>query len=194
MRKTINSNLLSLLAICVYSVCLSCNNTPPFSKTININDSSFKGIVHVEKIEKLNKYRVNIENRLTGGTDKIYTPYEIYAMETGDINNDGRTDICIGIIKPTPFDSLLKKRLFIFQIDNDFIRPLWLGSRLVHPLEEFAVQINEENKFIIKTIERQGQKTYCINEYRWQSFGMTFITENEKMLSYPDALEILSRK
>jgi hypothetical protein len=180
--------------ICVCLCCLSCNHTPPFSKTASINDSSFAGTVQVEKIAKLNKYRMSIENRLTGGTDKIYTPYEIFAMETGDINNDGRTDICIGIIKPTPFDSLLKKRLFIFQIDNDFIRPLWLSSRLVHPLEEFAVQKNEENQFIIKTIERQGLKTYCISEYRWQSFGMTFITEHGKMLSYADAIALLSKK
>jgi hypothetical protein len=178
----------------VFLICLSCNNKPPFSKTISIHDSSFTGEVQVEKIQKLNKYKISIENSVTGGTDKIFTPYEIYAMETGDINHDGRTDICLGIIKPTPFDSLLKRRLFIFQIDNDFIRPLWLSSRLVYPLEEFIVDKDVENQVIIKTMERQGMKTYCINEYKWQSFGMKFITEHRKMLSYSDALTLLKNK
>ncbi|MBK7711019.1 MAG: hypothetical protein IPJ37_08765 [Bacteroidales bacterium] len=177
----------------VFLICLSCNNKPPFSKTISIHDSSFTGEVQVEKILKLNKYKISIENSVTGGTDKIFTPYEIFAMETGDINHDGRSDICLGIIKPTPFDSLLKRRLFIFQIDNDFIRPLWLGSRLVYPLEEFVIEKDKENHTTIKTMERQGLKTYCINVYEWQSFGLTYIAEHGNMLSYSEAHSLLKR-
>jgi len=123
---------------------------------------------------KLNKYRISIFDSITGGSDRIYTPYEVFEMETGDVNRDGRTDICIGIIKPTPFDPVLKKRLFIFQIDRDYIRPLWLSSRLVNPLEEFSV-CNKKAGCTIKTIERQNKSLYCIHEYRWGSFGMSFL-------------------
>src|ERR1700731_4910246 len=122
----------------------SCTNNTYFSKSIPIRDAYFKGKVIVEKIGKLNKYSITIFDSLTGGSDRVYTPYDVFEMETGDVNRDGRTDICIGIIKPTPFDPALKKRLFIFQIDRDYIRPLWLSSRLVRPLEEFAVLSDEE--------------------------------------------------
>jgi hypothetical protein len=168
----------------------SCFENKKYSKTIKISDAFFNGEIIVEKIEKLNKYRLTIVNSKTGASDHIYTPYEIFQMDTGDVNHDGKIDICIGIIKPTPFDSVLKKRLFIFQIDRDYIRPLWLSSRLVNPMEEFTVCKNNHD-CTIKTIERQNNNMYCINEYRWESFGMSFLKEHNDSLSYSNAQFLL---
>jgi hypothetical protein len=168
----------------------SCINNAYFSESIKISDAFFKGKVIVEKIEKLDKYRITIFDSLTGVSDHIYTPYEVFEMETGDINQDGRTDICIGIIKPTPYDPVLKKRLFIFQIDRDYIRPLWLSSRLVRPLEKFAVLTNA-NGCMIRTIEKENTEMFCINEYKWESFGMTFIKTRNDSLNYSDAQSLL---
>jgi hypothetical protein len=168
----------------------SCTNHTYFSASIPIRDAYFTGKVIVEKIGKLDKYRITIFDSLTGGSDRIYTPYDVFEMKTGDVNHDGRTDICIGIIKPTPFDPVLKKRLFIFQIDRDYIRPLWLSSRLVRPLEEFAVVSNEDG-CKIRTIERENTDMFCINEYKWESFGLTFIKTRNDSLHYADAQSLL---
>ncbi|HVU98733.1 MAG TPA: hypothetical protein VHE34_26100 [Puia sp.] len=168
----------------------SCRNTTDFSKSIPVRDAYFKGTVMVERMDKLDKYSISIFDSLTGGSDRIYTPYAIFEMETGDVNHDGRTDICIGIIKPTPFDPVLKKRLFIFQIDRDYIRPLWLSSRLVRPLEEFAV-VGSGEGFRIRTMEREKADLFCINEYEWESFGMTYIKTRNDSLDYTDAKALL---
>jgi len=155
-----------------------------------VSDAFFDGEVKVEKIEKLSKYKLTIFNSITGESDHIYTPYEIFHMETGDVNHDGKTDICMGIIKPTPFDSVFKKRLFIFQIDRDYIRPLWLGSRLVYPMEEFKI-CKDSDRYTIKTIERQNIDLFCINEYRWESFGMSFLRKHKDSLTYTNAKSLL---
>jgi hypothetical protein len=168
----------------------SCTNSPYFSKSIPIHDASFKGSVIVEKVEKIDKYRITIFDSITCRSDHIYTPYDVFEMETGDVNHDGRTDICIGIVKPTPFDPVLKKRLFIFQIDRDYIRPLWLSSRLVRPLEEFAV-LSDKEGCRIRTIERENPGTFCISEYKWASFGLTFIKNLSDSLNYPEAHAML---
>lgn len=168
----------------------SCTSHTYFSASVPIHDANFRGKVIVEKIEKLDKYRITIIDSLTGGSDHIYTPYEVFELKTGDVNNDGRTDICIGIIKPTPFDPVLKKRLFIFQIDRDYIRPLWLSSRLVRPLEEFTVLGGEEG-CRIRTIERENADLFCINEYKWESFGMTFIKTRNDSLHLAEARSLL---
>ena len=165
---------------------ISCTNDRSYMKTIKINDSFFKGEVTVEKIKKLNKYRISIFNSNTGLSDRIYTPYDVFEMETGDVNGDGKTDICIGIIKPTPFDPVLKKRLFIFQIDRDYIRPLWLSSRLANPLVEFKVCYHKK-RCTVKAIEKRTENLYCIHEYRWETFGMSFIKELNDSLSFSDA-------
>jgi hypothetical protein len=184
-------NFISITIILIASFYISsCTNNTYFSKSIPIRDAYFTGKVIVEKIAKLDKYSITIFDSLTGGSDRIYTPYDVFEMKTGDVNNDGRTDICIGIIKPTPFDPVLKKRLFIFQIDRDYIRPLWLSSRLVRPLEEFVVLSNEEG-CRIRTIERENTDMFCINEYKWESFGMTFIKTRNDSLHYPDAQSLL---
>jgi hypothetical protein len=169
----------------------SCVENKTYSKTIHITDAFFNGVVSVEKIKKLNKYKLTISNSITGGSDRIYTPYEIFQMNIGDVNHDGKTDICIGIIKPTPFDSLLKKRLFIFQIDSDYIRPLWLSSRLVYPMEEFII-CDTNNTCTVKTIERKNKNIYCIHEYRWESFGMAFLKKHHDSLSYSKAQSLLN--
>lgn len=176
----------------VFLCCGSCTKNRYFSASIKISDAFFKGRVIVEKIEKLDKYRIAIFDSLTGLSDRIYTPYEVFEMETGDVNHDGRTDICIGIIKPTPFDPVFKKRLFIFQIDRDYIRPLWLSSRLVRPLETFAVLTNDEG-CRIRTIEKENSEMFCINEYKWESFGMTFIKTRNDSLNHSDAQSLLVR-
>ena len=185
----------SKISILILSLCsiISCNNKQAFEKTIEIKDSFFTGIVKLEKIKKLGKYRLSILNKKTGEKDNIYTPYEIFEMETGDVNRDGKTDICIGIIKPTPFDSVLKKRLFIFQIDSDFIRPLWLSSRLVNPLESFIVCKNKNEQCVIHSIEKQGPDIFCIREYKWESFGMTYIKTIKDSLLLDDANNLIKK-
>jgi hypothetical protein len=180
------------IILLVFSYFGSCNKISYFSKSIPISDAFFKGTVTVDKIEKLDNYKITIFDSLTGVSDCIYTPYEVFEMETGDVNHDGRTDICIGIIKPTPFDPLLKKRLFIFQIDRDYIRPLWLSSRLVRPLERFALLSNDEG-CRIRTIEKENPEMFCINEYKWESFGMTFIKTRNDSLNFSNAQLLLLR-
>ena len=183
-------NVTAIILLLLLS-CSSCGKKGYF-KTIKIKDAYFTGTVTVEKTEKLNKYRISIFDSITGGSDRIYTPYEVFEMETGDVNRDGKTDICIGIIKPTPFDPVLKKRLFIFQLDRDYIRPLWLSSRLVNPLEEFLV-CNDKDDCTIRAIERHNKGQYCIHEYRWESFGMSFIKTLNDSLSYSRAQEALHK-
>lgn len=186
------NNLKSFLTCgvaCVLFLC-SCSKAS-FSKDMNIEDAYFNGKIHLEKNKKLGRYCLSIHNLKTGGKDRIFTPYEVFTMETGDINGDGRTDICLGITKPTPFDSVLKKRLFIFQIDKDYIRPLWLSSRLVKPLEDFRVITHKDSASTVLTIEKDKKHSYSVNEYRWASFGMHLITTHGASLSFADAQKIL---
>ena len=181
------------IIFCCVAALWACGPPPPFGKTLTLHDDYFQGTVTLEKVTQLDKYRLRIENSTNGEKDRIFTPYEVFAMESADVNHDGRTDICLGIIKPTPFDPVPKKRLFIFQIDQNYIRPLWLGSRLVHPLETFAVAHDSTGRVLIKTVERQNATQYYVNEYRWESFGMAFVRECHQGLPYETAVACLAQ-
>ena len=65
-------------------------------------------------------------------------PYPVYQFDYGDVTGDGMPEIIVWVIKPTRFDPKPDKRLFIYRIaDEAYIRPLWLGSRVAQPLEDF---------------------------------------------------------
>ncbi len=184
------SKTFPIIIISLLLIISSCSS--PFARTESISDEFFTGTVTIEKNKKIQRYTLSINNEKTGGKDRIFTPYEVFAMHTGDVNGDGRTDICLGIIKPTPFDSVLKKRLFIFQIDKDYIRPLWLSSRLVRPLEDFKV-ISRGKVSNILAIEKENGSGYCVSEYSWSSFGMRMVKNQGSSLSLTEAQNILSK-
>ncbi|MGN6646504.1 MAG: hypothetical protein ACTHJT_08235 [Cytophaga sp.] len=171
----------------------SCAESGPFEKEVYIKDNFFNGFVKLEKMDRIQKYKLSITDTSKQSIDYIYTPYEVFQLETGDVNRDGKTDICLGIIKPTPFDSILKKRLFIFQIDRGYIRPLWLSSRLVNPLEEFAVQTDSMQQTIIHTMEQTGPQTFCTRFYKWGTFGMTYLSTEQDSINYEHAKQQLHR-
>lgn len=182
-----------ILIITSFIFLVSCAGDSAFERSMKIDDAAFKGEVSLERIEKLDKYKLTVFNQLTGKVDQIYTPYQVLQMELADVNRDGRTDICLGIIKPTPFDSALKRRLFIFEIDRDYIRPLWLSSRLVKPLEEFVPFTDEEGLWRILAMEREGNDLYCLNEYKWGAFGMSFQKQVGESLDYHTAKDVLEK-
>jgi hypothetical protein len=116
--------------------------------------------------------------------------YEVFKLDTGDVNSDGSTDILVGVIKKTRFDSIYRKRLFIFKLLEGYIRPLWLGSRVSQPLEDFRFCSGQPSG-VIRTIELERDGLFLVAEYRWQSFGLAFIRYMVREVSLKQAKYIL---
>jgi hypothetical protein len=100
--------------------------------------------------------------------------YPVFHFECADVNADGNDDILVGVIKPTRFDSISRKRIFIFKLVDGYIRPLWLGSRVSQPLEDFKVaKCDSINR--VRTIEREENGKYLVADYQWSGFGLIFV-------------------
>lgn len=85
------------------------------------------------------------------------------------------------------------KRLFIYRIaDEAYIRPLWLGSRVAQPLEDFRV-IREHTSVLIRTMERERSGKYLIAEYAWRGFGLDFKGYLKRETEEKEAKRILER-
>jgi len=100
-------------------------------------------------------------------------PYPVFRFEKGDVNNDGYEDLLVGVEKITRFDSIYRKRIFIFKIFEGYVRPLWLGSRVSQPLCDFCFVKNENSNFV-RTIEKEASGKYLVAHYRWHGFGLKF--------------------
>lgn len=101
---------------------------------------------------------------------KVKIQHNVYQFAVDDINGDGVLDMLVGVIKRTRFDPIEKKRLFIYTMDKEHIRPLWLGSKVGTGLEDFRVITFKDAKSVL-TIESDSFKTYSIRLYTFGSFG-----------------------
>jgi hypothetical protein len=125
-------------------------------------------------------------------TDSWPLQYPVFKMIKGDINNDGDEDIAVGVIKSTRKDSVVRKRLFIYQVRNRSIIPLWLGSSLSHPLEDFTI-IQEDSVTLVRSVETERSGQYLVAEYEWFGFGLSFRKYIQRELSYNKAQELLDQ-
>ncbi len=109
-------------------------------------------------------------------------PYPVFRFEKGDVNNDGYEDLLVGVEKTTRFDSIYRKRIFIFKIFEGYVRPLWLGSRVSQPL----------NSNFVRTIEKEASGKFLVAHYRWHGFGLKFCEYLVREAEFQEAEKIFS--
>ncbi len=158
---------------------------------IKIHDSNFNGFVLLEKLHAIHGYRLTIQDRQNRKIDDLYIQYPIYRFDACDINNDGKTDILLGVIKTTHFDPILKRRLFIMQIESGKIKPLWLGSRVCQELIDFRCIGNKKE---ILTIECDKHNLFCNGRYIWHNFGLMLKGYQNENSEYSTALQYFKQK
>jgi poly-gamma-glutamate capsule biosynthesis protein CapA/YwtB (metallophosphatase superfamily) len=142
--------------------------------TIKIKDRFFDGTVKLVKLTGLQGYKLKLTDVKANLTDDLYVPYPVYRFSIADVNNDGRTDILLGVIKSTHFDPIVGRRLFIYRIDSSRLSPLWLGSRVCLSLVDFKPAVRR-GKSRIMTVEKDQRGLYRNGLYQWDNFGLKLI-------------------
>lgn len=138
-------------------------------------DTSFT-IVSSEKEHLISKWKLD---------------YPVFHFECAEINNDGTEDILVGVIKTTRFDPIKRKRIFIFKLMDGYIRPLWLGSRVSTPLEDFKV-VQDNSVNYIRTIQLEKNGNFLVADYEWKAFGINFVRYIKRNISLNEAQQILN--
>ncbi|MBO2010795.1 CapA family protein [Siccationidurans soli] len=109
----------------------------------------------------------------SGTATTVTLRFPIYALGAGDVDNDGRTDLLLGPVKPTPLDTVRRRRLFVYSLDSaGHWQPKWRGSRLTFQLLCFRAGPAADGRTYVRTIEQAPDGLYCVGQYRWQGFGL----------------------
>lgn len=118
-------------------------------------------------------------------------PFPVYRMETGDVDGDGSVDAIVGVVKPTRYDPLVRRRVFVFKNYHGLVRPLWLGSRMGQPIVDFHFITASQRIRVVET-ERNG--TSLVAEYRWRGFGMEFVRYLRRGCSEEEARNLMNNE
>lgn len=178
---------LSVLFVSAALLLFTCSCKNKFHQVLHCATPDGKTMVTLKKTGK-NKYILIA--KLNEKTETWNLPYPVYQFESGDIDGDHSDDILVGVIKTTRFDSVCRKRLFIFRLSEGRIRPLWLGSRVGQPLEMFHL-FHSDSLMTVLTIEKEREGRFLVAQYKWKGFGLSFMKYISRKITKKQAYKLL---
>ncbi|MCL2336053.1 MAG: hypothetical protein FWC60_01395 [Firmicutes bacterium] len=98
----------------------------------------------------------------------------------GDIDGDGIKEIGVQVYKATKFYPTLDKRPFFYRLAGGELVPVWLGSRLSRPFDDYILaDVDGDQMAELVSIERLQDGTQVICTYKWDDFGFELVNEQK---------------
>jgi poly-gamma-glutamate synthesis protein (capsule biosynthesis protein) len=100
----------------------------------------------------------------------------IYEVQCGDVDGDGREDILVGLNQRSKLDTMVRRRLYIYDADaRRGFRPKWRGSALSRPFRHFTLlpRVGGVDVVALETNPLPEYRGFdWITVYRWNGFGL----------------------
>ena len=106
-------------------------------------------------------------------TNTLRLPGKVSQILMADINNDGRKELLVLISKKVVFDKKYKKRIQIYTVKDNNIKPMWLGTKFINDVEKFDVISGGGKNYLLVTETAESKKIKRL--YRWDNFGFTLV-------------------
>jgi len=102
-------------------------------------------------------------------------------VQLGDINGDGVNEVAICVYKTAKFHPVMAKRPFFFNLVDGNLIPVWLGSRLSRPFDDYILyDMNADAADEIISVEQLENGNRVIAVYNWKGFGFEMLTQSEE--------------
>lgn len=93
-------------------------------------------------------------------------------VQAGDVNGDGLEEISICVYKTAKFHPVLAKRPFFYDLKDGELEPIWLGSRLARPFEDYRLfDVDGDGIDEIVSVELAKNGNRLVAVYDWKGFG-----------------------
>jgi len=103
-------------------------------------------------------------------------------VQIGDINGDGVNEVAICVYKTAKFHEVMAKRPFFFDLVEGNLIPVWLGSRLSRPFDDYILfDINEDGLDEVISIEHTQNGNRIVSVYIWKGFGFEVLTGSAEL-------------
>ena len=102
-------------------------------------------------------------------------------VQLGDVNGDSINEVAICVYKTAKFHPVMAKRPFFFDLVEGQLIPVWLGSRLSRPFDDYILyDLDGDDIDEIMSIEQLEDGGRVLAVYNWKGFGFEMLTQSEK--------------
>jgi hypothetical protein len=126
----------------------------------------------------------SLEIRLGQGKNIVFPLPSLrpLAVQTGDIDGDGREEIALMVYKTAVFDPVLAKRPFFYRLEDEKLKPVWRGSRFSRPADDFRLfDFDDDGITELVSLEHPENGGRVFTLYRWHGFGFEWICQSEEL-------------
>lgn len=132
------------------------------------------------------------DNELRKLYEREFKELNPWKIQTCDVDGDGRKEIALGVYKEANFHPVMAKRPFLYHWDKGDIVPVWRGSRLSRPFEDYCFyDLDRDGRDELLAIEALPEGKELINAYSWKGFGFESIAES---LPYTDIIALKGKR
>lgn len=134
---------------------------------------------------------LSYDNGLKKLYDREFKELNPWKIQTCDVDGDGRLEIALGVYKEANFHPVMAKRPFLYHWNGEDIVPVWRGSRLSRPFDDYIfLDLDADGKDELTAIEMLPDGKRLINAYKWSGFGFESVAESGH---YEDIIEIVKQ-
>lgn len=103
-------------------------------------------------------------------------------IQAGDINGDGVMELSVCTYKTTKFHPVMAKRPFFYDLSDGSLEPVWLGSRLARPFDQYILyDLDRDGLDEIVSIEWTERGNRLFAAYDWKGFGFEVKAVSEEI-------------
>lgn len=103
-----------------------------------------------------------------------------WKVQTADIDGDGERELSIGVYTTARSDPSMNKRPFLFRVTDRGLHPIWLGTRLSKPFEDYGFSdMNDDGRDELVAIEYLADGRKVLAVYGWKGFGFEGLCQSQ---------------
>lgn len=158
-------------------------NIPVFNLSVNDVDGNPCEIKISKKIYERYPNRISINGKVHIYKDRYRL--NVWKVEAGVVTDEGVENVVLGVYNKSPFHQETEKRVFVYIVKNDELRPRYRASKLSTPFEDFVLYDVEGDGVIeIVTLDNiKGMNSISAYKLKKMTIYREYFSKNYECLS-----------